>query len=167
MLPAAPSFRLAPPTLSAVPPEIEPPELARLVDYAECARAGDWSLRSALVRYAQPEPARVSRVLELVRRIDAALGSHAKLLQQRGPALWASLGAGDRGDDGTDAAVLGLLRAATTLDELADQLAAWAVDRAGARPDAAVDTAVADVTQLLDDLGVAREERQGPPSRRG
>jgi len=30
----------------------------RLVDYAESSRDGDWTLRSALVRFAQPEPTR-------------------------------------------------------------------------------------------------------------
>lgn len=150
-----------------MPPEIAPPELARLVDYAERPRHGDWSLRSALVRYAQPEPVRVSQVLELVRRVDAALGANAKVLQQQGPALWASLEAGAPGVADAEALVLGLLQAAATLDGLADQLAAWAVDRAGVRPDAAVDAAVAVVTKGLDALGVAREERTGPPSRRG
>lgn len=145
-----------------MPPEIEPPELARLVDFAERPRAGDWSLRSALVRYAQPAPARVSQVLELVRRIDAALGPHAKLLQRQGPALWASWDAHKPGAPGDDALVLGLLQAAAILDALADQLTGWAVDRAGTRPDAAVDAAVAEVTTRLDDLGVAREERTGP-----
>lgn len=54
----------------------------RLLDYAESPRRGDWSLRSALVRYAQPQPARASAVLELVRRTDGALKPHARLLDR-------------------------------------------------------------------------------------
>lgn len=52
-----------------------------LVDYAESSRVGDWSLRSALVRFAQPEPTRASAVLELVRRTDGALKPHRRRLE--------------------------------------------------------------------------------------
>jgi len=54
-----------------------------LLDYAERPRAGDWSLRSALVRLAQPEPHRAAEVLTLVRRLDAALGSFTRSLERR------------------------------------------------------------------------------------
>ena len=54
-----------------------------LVNYAESSRAGDWSLRSALVRLALPEPALVARVLELVRRLDAVLQQLARPLERR------------------------------------------------------------------------------------
>src|SRR5262249_41526556 len=67
---------------SRVPVELQPPELARLVDYAERPRRDDWSLRAALVRYAQPEPQRVSAILDLVRRIEWALRPHQKLLDR-------------------------------------------------------------------------------------
>jgi hypothetical protein len=150
-----------------VPPEPEPAELARLLDFAERSRAGDWSLRSALVRYAQANPERVSRVLDLVRRIEAALHPHAKLLVRHGPELWRALETGTAPPSAPDALVVGVLGAAAELDELADLLAAWAVDRTGHRPDAEVDAVVLDVAKRLDDLGVAREERQGPPRRRG
>ena len=143
-----------------MPPVIEPPELAALVDFAERSREGDWSLRSALVRYAQPEPERVSQVLELVRRIDFALHPHAKRLAKEGTALWSAVANGS-----TDDVVVGLLQAAKVLDDMAEHVVAWAVDRHGPRPDAEVDAAVQDVTRRLDDLGVAREERQGPPRR--
>ena len=53
----------------------------RLADYAESSRVGDWSLRSALVRFAQPEPLRASAVLELLRRTDGALHPHRRLLE--------------------------------------------------------------------------------------
>ena len=49
---------------------ITPPELAALIDVSERQRAGDWSLRAALCRYAQPQPVRVSALLDLVRRIE-------------------------------------------------------------------------------------------------
>lgn len=57
------------------------PEGTRLVDYAESSRTGDWSLRSALVRFAQPEPVRAGAVLELVRRTDGALKPHRRRLE--------------------------------------------------------------------------------------
>lgn len=135
------------------------------MDFAERARAGDWSLRSALVRYAESEPVRVSQVLDLVRRIDFALSPHTKLLQREGPQLWRSLESGATASPGPVALVTGLLRAAVRLDEIGDALAAWAQDRHEMpRPDSAVDAAVADVGRRLDDLGVTREER--PPGRR-
>jgi hypothetical protein len=52
-------------------PEYDPS--ASLLNYAEVPYPGDWTLRSALVRLAQPEPGRVGAVLELVRRLDAPL----------------------------------------------------------------------------------------------
>jgi hypothetical protein len=145
--------------------EPEPPELARLVDYAERPRAGDWSLRSALVRYAEGQPVRASQVIELVRRVDAALHAQAKVLAERGPELWTALEARRR--EGPDGALVGLLAAADDLDALADHLAAWAEDPRRDRPDAAVDGAVRQVAQHLDDLGVPREEPGRPPRRRG
>jgi hypothetical protein len=147
-----------------MPPEIEPPELARLVDYAERPRTRDWSLRSALVRYAQPEPQRVNDILELVRRVDATLGKHTAELDRDGPALWQAVA---DGGDGPDAYVVGVLRAARELDALGEVLATWAVDRAGNRPDDEVDRVVADVAQRLDALGVPREERPPGPRNRG
>ncbi len=43
------------------------------MNYAESPRAGDWTLRSTLVRLAQPEPLLVADVLESVRSLDFAL----------------------------------------------------------------------------------------------
>ena len=150
-----------------VPQELEPPELAMLVDVAERPRTGDWSLRSSLVRYAQSQPERVSRVIELVRRIDQVLHAHAKLLAAEGPALWDAVVAGTTPASQPHGVVVGVLRAAAELDALADLLASWADDRSGPRPDREVDAAVLEVTGLLDGLGVPREERGGPPRRRG
>ncbi|MGH1491015.1 MAG: hypothetical protein ACRBK7_16745 [Acidimicrobiales bacterium] len=53
-----------------------------LLNYGEFPHEGDWTLRSALVRLAQPEPARVGAVLELVRRLDAPLHHVKRALEQ-------------------------------------------------------------------------------------
>ena len=122
------------------------PDVAALLDVAERSRAGDWSLRSALVRYGQAEPVRVQRLLEVVRRLDAALKPHAKALE--------------RGDDVPEAAPL--LEVAAMLDAVGDRLAEWADDRAThERPDAEVDDVTSRAGARLDELGVPREE--GPP----
>ncbi len=51
----------------------EPDPTHSLLNYAEAPYDGDWTLRSALMRLAQPEPARVGSVLEVMRRLDAVL----------------------------------------------------------------------------------------------
>lgn len=137
--------------------EIRPRELADLVDLSERPRVDDWSLRAALVRYAQREPERVSAVLEVVRRIEAVLHPQAKVLAKEGPQTWDAVTAGTPGP------MPDLLRAMQPLDALGDRLAAWAVDRAGDPPDAEVDRVVASVTARLDELGVPREQRERPP----
>jgi hypothetical protein len=143
-----------------MPGEIEPVELARVVDFAERSRVGDWSLRSALVRYAQGQPERVSRVLESVRRLDAALHPYARELEKRGGEVWAAVDGDADGDPLVD-----LVRVAVQLDRLGDVMATWAEDRTGPRPDDVVDEVIADTAQQLDDLGVLRE--QPPPRRTG
>lgn len=152
----------------ARPKEILPVELAALVDVAECPRAENWSLRAALTRYAQPQPMRVSRLLDPVRRLEAALAQHTDLLRRHGPALWAALEAGDDAVDGLDdsALVLALLRTAAEIDRVGDLLAEWAVSRSTPRPDDAVDAVTVEMNDRLDALGVAREERLPPAARR-
>lgn len=54
-----------------------------LVNYAESPRAGDWTLRSAMTRLAQPEPALVDAIAPLVRRLDAVLHHVARALEKR------------------------------------------------------------------------------------
>jgi hypothetical protein len=142
--------------------EIEPRALAELVDFAERPRVDDWSLRAALVRYAQPEPQRVNDILDLVRRTDWALGKQSATLAREGADLWAALENGD-----TSSELVELLRAAQVLDGLGDVLATWAVDRAGDRPDTEVDRVTADVAQRLDALGVPQQERPPGPRNRG
>ena len=145
-----------------MPAEIEPPELAALVAYAERSRVGDWSLRSALCRYAQPQPVRVSEVLELVRRIELPVHKLNGRLVKDGPAVWAALEAGALDGD----LLLGLLDAMRELDRLGDVLADWALDRAGKQPEATVDETTAEVARRLDAIGVPHEERVPPPGAR-
>lgn len=146
--------------------ELSPAELAQLVDFSERARTHDWSLRSALVRYAQPQPARVEAILDLTRRLEFAIGKHNKVLANHGDEVWNAIESGDEGDD-TVHDVVALLRVAQQLDALGDVLAAWAVDRHGAQPEATVDSCIAGVAAQLDDLGVPHEERVRPPRGRG
>jgi len=143
-----------------VPAEIQPSELARLVDFSERPRTDDWSLRSALVRYAVPQPQRVNDILVHVRRLEWALGKQSKRIERDGPELWQALQS-----DGGDDELVALLRAARELDRLGDVVVAWAVDRSGASPDAEVDSVVADVGARLDALGIPYEERPGPRNR--
>ena len=142
-----------------MPAEVQPPELARVVDYAERSRQGDWSLRAALTRYAQPQPQRVSDLLVHVRRIEFALKPHLKAIERDGPALWDAV----QSDGSSGDLVVELLRVMVELDGLGDTLAAWASDPTGDRPDAAVDAVVDSVGRRLDELGVPHEQRQRPP----
>ncbi len=151
-----------------MPPELEPPELARLIDFAERPREQDWSLRAALVRYAQGQPRRVSEVMELVRRLEFAIRPRLKSLARDGSAVWAALQS-DNGESEAHAAdpVVPLLQCMVELDRLGDAMAAWAADPSGDRPDAAVDATVADLSDRFERLDVPREERQRPPRQRG
>lgn len=143
--------------------DIQPAELAALVDLEERPRVADWSLRAALCRYAQPQPQRVSDVLDLVRRIQFAIDLAD--VEDDGPALWEALqrGDGDRADK--DEVTLGLLAAMAQIDRAGDALAGWAVDRSGEAPDPIVDEVIADVTERLARLGVPHQERPQPTGR--
>jgi hypothetical protein len=148
-----------------MPVEIEPAELAQLIDFAERPRMQEWSMRAALVRYAQPQPQRVSDILELVRRTEWALNKQSAVIEREGDELWSAL---ERGTGGPDAFVIGLLRVARELDRLGDVLATWAIDRGSHDPpDAEVDEVVEAVAQQLDTLGVPDEERPPGPRDRG
>jgi hypothetical protein len=149
-----------------VPADVEPPALARLIDFAERPRAQEWSLRAALVRYAQPQPQRVNDILDLVRRTESALGQYAAVLERQGEDLWNAL-EGNAASPTESGNVVALLRAARELDSLGDVLAAWAVDISGVPPDAEVDRVIEDVGRQLDALGVPHEERPAPSRRRG
>ena len=155
-----PKDHSSPPYADPVPAEIKPPELARIVDFSERSRTDDWSLRSALVLYALPQPQRVNDILVHVRRVDRELGKQSKRLGREGTELWGALQSDAGGDE-----LVELLRAARELDELGDVIVAWAVDRTGESPDARVDAVVADVGRRLDALGIPYEERPGPRNR--
>ena len=150
-----------------MPAEVEPPELAALLDYAERPRASGWSLRAALTRYAQPQPQRASDLIESMRRTEFGLPAHLKDVERNGPVVWAALQGGDAA--GVDEHVLGLLRVLQDLDRVGDVVADWAVERAGERPDGEVEAAAAAASARLDELGVAHEERPRPTgaARRG
>ena len=145
---------------------VVPQELADLVDLSERPRAGNWSLRAALTRYAQGQPQRVGALLDLVRRIEFALAEHVDDLRSSGQALWAAIEAdASSAPVEADGFVVGLLRAAIQIDRVGDALASWAVALEGERPDAAVDVVIADVTRQLSALGVPEQERPRPGAR--
>ena len=86
----------------------------------------------------------------------------ARLLKE-GPVLWAVLTeGGDPSDEEADR-ILALLQVAQEIDALADVVVAWAQDRTGPMPVDAVSRTATEVSRRLDDLGVEREERGGPP----
>ncbi|MFP5320565.1 MAG: hypothetical protein ACLGIC_01825 [Acidimicrobiia bacterium] len=112
------------------------------VGFADAPRDRDWSLRSALVRFAQPEPTRAGAVLELVRRTDGALKR--------------------AGDDVGDE----LAAVVAELEAIADALVAWSISHDGPPPVDAVEHHGARAFAQLEALGVPRED--GPPRpRRG
>ena len=147
--------------------DVEPCELAAVLDLAERPRVGKWSLRAALTRYAQPEPRRVSDLLDLVRRIDVVLPGLVDLAAREGGALWQAAQRGEAEGSDLPAFAVGLLGAMIEIDALGDRLAAWADDWSLDRPDAAVDEVIADVRARLASLGVPEQERPGPPRGRG
>ena len=124
-------------------------------------------MRAALVRYAQPRPQSVSDLLDLVRRLESALGQHAAILQREGDALWDALEGGTSPGDEEHAEVVALLRVATELDQLGDVLAELGRrHHAASGPTRQVDAVVEEVGTRLDVLGVPHEERP-PPRQRG
>ena len=141
-------------------PDIQPPELAALLDLAERPRADGWSLRAALTRYAQGQPQRVADLLELVRRIQSAVGPELPGLEREGAERWRQVAAGE--DDGSVA--VGLLHAMRSIDEVGDALAVWAADPWHQhRPDGEVDAVLNEVAARLESMGVPKEERPGRP----
>ena len=115
--------------------------------------------------YAQPQPQRVSDVLDLIRRIEFAFGAEQAAFAKDGATLWEAVQSAKPGQPSDG--LVGLLRATVELDQMGDALAAWAADTSIERPDATVDAVIADVARRLDDLGIPHEERQPPPRGRG
>lgn len=142
------------------------PDLPPILEYAEQPRLDGWSLRGALVRYAQPEPARAGAVLELVRRTDSALKPYHRLLERRPELLSAVADNATSSDlEGDEREAVSLLAVAYVLDELGELLARWASARSDERPDAEVDDLARRAFAMLGVIGVARETR--PPRRSG
>ncbi len=63
---------------------VEVDETLTLLQVAESPRIDDWTLRSALVRFAQPQPELSGAILESVRRTQAALDPVARELLRHG-----------------------------------------------------------------------------------
>jgi hypothetical protein len=135
----------------APPSSSSNPDVEALLELADRPRVQGWTMASALTRYAQPRPALVGQVWEVMRRVLWSLGPGAE-----------SAAAEGQGD-----VAAAVLEAATRLDALGDVLATWAVDRAVDMPDAEVEAAVQEVNGLLDGAGVPHEPREGPPRGRG
>lgn len=139
--------------------EVQPPELARLLDLGERPRADNWSLRAALTRYGQPRAQLASDVTEVLRRVEGELKVHGKTFDREGPAIWQAVTAEDV--DPEHRVLVDLLGVATDLDRLGDQLATWAADITRERPDTTVAASVTALARRLDAIGVPREE--APP----
>jgi hypothetical protein len=72
--------------------ELDP--VRSLLNYAEMPYEGDWTLRAALTRLAQPHPVRVGTLLELMRRLDAPLHHVRRTLERHPVASDRALGIG-------------------------------------------------------------------------
>lgn len=71
-------------TTASTPTPVDP--VRSLLNYAEAPHDDDWTMRSALVRLAQRDPARVGALLQVSRRLDAPLHHVARTLQSE-PAM--------------------------------------------------------------------------------
>ena len=163
-----------------------------ILNYAEAPRVGDWTLRSALVRLAQPHPLRSEAVLRLVRRLDASIKPITRSLQQHGVTSGRSIPDGEQSIidvrlvdladdpdvlaayhqrsplDDVELAAVHLVRLALELDRLADTLAAWADAGPENPPLDEIDRTCASVLQQMNEQGVPEEPQwSGPRGARG
>ena len=113
-----------------------------LLDFAERVHDNGWSLRAALVRYAQLAPERASALFELIRRTDGALKPYAN------------------DPTGAVAKASELLAVARQLDTAGEVLARWA-ERRDTPPHAELDAIARQVFNDLAALGVERETWDG------
>ena len=104
-------------------------------------------------------------LLDLVRRIQAALGAQSVTLQRDGEEIWDAVEHDTRPAD--IAPLVELLDGAREIDRLGDALVEWAVDISHTRPDDAVHAVITDVAGRLERLGIPREERVPPRRSRG
>ncbi len=166
---------------------VEVDEQNSILNYAEAPRVGDWTLRSALVRLAQPHPLRSEAVLQLVRRLDAAIRPMVRPLQQHGVTSQRSIPGGAQKiadtrlvDVASDSAVLAaygemvelddaeqasihLVDLALQLDKLSNTLSAWAAAGSDGAPLAEIDNTCARVLKAMNDGGVPEEARWDGP----
>lgn len=99
----------------------EPDPVRSLLNYAESPQADDWTLRSGLVRLAQPEPGRVGDLLQVMRRLDAVLAQVARDLQRHSTSCDGTLVAGgDFVRDAGGSAASGLVLDGPALDPVPD-----------------------------------------------
>ena len=106
---------------------------AEIIEFSEVPHTGNWTLRSALVRLAQPEPLRAEAVLQIVRRLDAALKPFEKSPSDAGE----------------------LIDVVETMTALSRTLCEWANAGPANPPLQAIDETCAAVFRRLDELGVA------------
>jgi len=143
---------------------LDPVRLAELVDLAERPRVDGWSLRAALCRYAQPQPERAGALLSLIRRIEATFAQNLAELRSDGPDLLRQAEDLRSPEDIADdiPLLVALMAISAEIDALGTNVAAWAVDREGDRPDEAIDAVTDHATTALNRLGVPEE---APPPR--
>ena len=159
-------------------------ETNSIINYAEAPRQGDWTLRSSLVRLAQPHPLRSEAVLQLVRRLDAALKPFVRELQKHPAETTRSIPGGASNIVGVgvvdlvetpDAVELSdaerdslhLIGIALELDELANTLTAWAFAGSADPPVGEIDQTCARVLRSMNDLEVPEESQWEGPARKG
>lgn len=165
----------------------QPLTAAPLTELAESMRRTGWSFRSALVRFAQPEPLRSAAIVELIRRSEtamkpltasladgrlAAIGRLAPFPEAAGAAeIEAALATLASVVDGADdlppeaGAALPVVHAITVLDRLGEAVTAWAVTAPAPAPVAEWDATCRWLRARFDALGVPSES--GPPRRGG
>lgn len=145
-----------------------------LHEYVERLHPGGWSMRAALVRYAQPEPVRAAALLEVTRRAESGLHDVARRIEREprlsdlGRALAhfghdyptlldAYLHDADPIDDEA-ASVIPVLAVAASLDDLGAVVAAWAIEAGDDRPDDLIEEGCQQANGQLDALGVERQD---------
>lgn len=153
-----------------------------LSNLSERERAGGWTFRSALVRFAQPEPVRSAVIMTFIRRAEAAIlplqalladgrlldvarltdpDTHSKEWVQQAMEGYTSVSSLDE----AELAVLPLVSAVLRLDDLGDHLARWAPSAPAPGPVTEVDQVCADLQRRFEELAVPVESQPPGPGR--